>query len=87
MRCVCLILTPMEATTISWAIMIYPLLIQTMLIILHYRHIMTCEPIDILWQYLILVTLLFELVIWNLNFKKGHTEFWGDLWCCTAPYM
>ena len=37
---------------------------------------MTYEPIDIIWHYLILFTLLLELVILNLDVKKGHTECW-----------
>ena len=47
---------------------------------------MTYEPIDIIWHYLILFTLLLELAILKLNVKKGHIDFWGNLWCCTAPY-
>ena len=41
--------------------------------------------IPFIWHYLILFIVLLGLVIWNLNFKKGHTEFWGILWFCTAP--
>ena len=33
--CVCLTLTPMEAKTVSWAIMTFPGLIQAILVILH----------------------------------------------------
>ena len=36
---------------------------------------------------LVLSTLLLELVNLNLNVKKGHKEFFGNLWCYTAPYM
>ena len=39
---------------------------------------MTCEAIDIIWLYLILFLLLLELVILNLNVKKGHMEFGGN---------
>ena len=38
---------------------------------------MSREPIDIIWHYLILFTLLLELVILNLDVKKGHMKFWG----------
>ena len=48
---------------------------------------MTCETIDIIWHYLILFTLVLELVILNLNVKKGHMEFWANHQCCTALYM
>ena len=64
------------------------LLMQTILYLLFYtKQRMTSEAIDIIWHYLILFTLLLELVIFNLNVKKGHTEFTGNLWCCAAPYM
>ena len=36
---------------------------------------MSSEPIDIIWHYLILFTLLLELVILNLNVKKGQWNF------------
>ena len=36
---------------------------------------------------LVLFTLLLELLILNLNVKKGPTEFWGNLQSCTALYM
>ena len=39
-------------------------------------------PVD-----LVLFTLLMELLDLNLNVQKGHMEFWGNLWCCTAPYL
>ena len=35
---------------------------------------------------LVLLTLLLEVVNLNLNIKEGHTEIWGNLCCCTAPY-
>ena len=35
---------------------------------------MSCEPVDIIWHYLILFTLLLKLVILNLHVKKGQTE-------------
>ena len=45
-------------------------------------------PIDGLGPLnLILFILLLELVFFNLNAKKGHTEFWGNLWCCSALYI
>ena len=31
--------------------------------------------------------LLLGLVSLNLNVKKGYNEFWGNLWCYTAPYI
>ena len=37
---------------------------------------MIYEPIDIILHYLILFILILELVIWNLNGKKGHMDFW-----------
>ena len=36
---------------------------------------------------LVLFTVLLELVNLNLNAKKCHTEFWGNLQCCTVLYM
>ena len=58
------------------------------------------QSFGLLWQYLlialdrlwpvnllILFTLLSELVIINLNVMKGHMEFWGNLWSCTALYV
>ena len=35
---------------------------------------------------LVLFNLLLELLILNLNIQKSHTEFWGNLQCCSALY-
>ena len=37
--------------------------------------------------HLLLYTLLMELVNLNLNVKKGHMEFQGHLWCCSAAHI
>ena len=55
---------------------------SNMQVILFDRLVDRLGPVD-----LALFTLLSELVILNLNVKKGHTEFRGHLWCCTASYM
>ena len=70
---VCLELILMEVTTINCTIVTFTILFYT-------RQIMICEPIDIILCYLILSTLLLELVILNLNVKNGHMKFWGILW-------
>ena len=46
--CLCLTLTPREATTVCWAIMICPLIDADNTCYLHWK-IMTCEPIDIIY--------------------------------------
>ena len=44
----CLILTPKEATTVTWTIMKYPW-IDANLLVNCTRQMMTCEPIDIVY--------------------------------------
>ena len=62
--------------------MTFPLLMLYLQIIFIDSLIDRLGPVD-----LVLFTLPLELVNWNLNVKKGHMEFWQNLWCCTGLYM
>ena len=72
----------MHAIAINWATMTFPLVMLYLQIIFIDRLIDRLGP-----EGLVLSSLLLELENFSLNVKKGHTEFWGNLQCYTAPYM
>ena len=84
---VCLALRIKYATAISRPIVKFPLLI-----LLTFRLYLQIKYIDLsidqdVGVYLVLFMQVLELVNLNLNVKKGHTIFWGNLWCCTVPHI
>ena len=68
----------MYATAINWATMTFPFVdaINIEIRLTDNINILTdgLGPVD-----LVFFTSLLELVIWNLNFKKGHMEYWGNI--------
>ena len=83
----CLALRITYTTAINWT-MISFLLLMLLTFRLYLQIILIDRLIDRLGPMdLTLFTLLLELVNLNLNVKKGRMEFWGNLQCCTTPYI
>ena len=84
--CVCLVLRIIYALAINWAYYYIYLVDVTNIQITVADNIDRFNdglgPVD-----LVSFTFLYELIILNLNVKKGHKEFWQNLQCCTAPYL
>ena len=84
--CICLAPRIVHAIAINWATMINSFVDVTNI------QIILTENTDRLFDRdgpadLLLFTLPLELVNLNLNVKKDHTQFWGNIWCCTALDM